>query len=189
MTRIFVISDTHFGHGNIVKFTNDKGEIIRQHPDGRPFTNVHEHDELIIQRWNETVTPQDYVYHLGDVAINKQFVKHGSIHRLLGHKRLVRGNHDICDTKDYLEAGFQEIFGVRVFQPGSYKATEKQKKVGYVLSHIPIHPNSLKEGWINVHGHLHSNVVRLDNGHPDERYMCVSLDHTDYRPVFLLETK
>lgn len=179
---------THtFGHGNIIKFVDDKGEIIRKHPEGRPFVNVHEHDELIIKRWNEIVTPEDHVYHLGDVAINKQIIKHGLTNRLMGHKRLVRGNHDICDTKLYLEGGFQDIYGVRVFQPTSFKWAALDAK-GFVLSHIPIHPKSLKEGWINVHGHLHSNVVRLDNGQPDKRYFCVSLDHTDYKPFLLLET-
>lgn len=177
MAKIYVVADTHFGHGNIIKFLNDSGEIIRQHPEGRPFVNVHEHDELIIQRWNEVVKPEDHVYHLGDVAINKQIIKHGLCNRLLGHKRLVRGNHDICDTRDYIEGGFQEIFGVRVFH-----------KEGFILSHIPIHPKSIKPGWVNVHGHLHSNIVRLDNGLPDERYRCVSIDHTDYKPILLLET-
>ena len=187
MTRLFVISDTHFGHGNIIKFVDDKGEIIRKHPSGRPFETVHEHDELVIQRWNETVTPEDYVYHLGDVAINKQIIKHGLLSRLMGHKRLVRGNHDICDTRDYMK-DFGEIFGVRVFQPGTFKNQQLEGK-GFILSHIPIHPASIKEGWVNVHGHTHSNIVRLENGHPDVRYKCVSLDHTDYRPVLLFETK
>ena len=175
--RIFVISDTHFGHGNIIKFTNDKGEVIRRHPDGRLFKNVHEHDELIIKLWNEIITPEDHIYHLGDFAVSKQVVRHTG-YRLQGHKRLVRGNHDIAETKEYLDAGFKEIYGVRVFH-----------KQGIICSHIPIHPRSLKEGWVNVHGHLHSNVVRLDSGHPDPRYKCVSVEHTDYKPLYLMESK
>lgn len=175
MTKVYVISDTHFGHGNIIKFTNDKGEVIRQHPEGRLFKHIHEHDELIIQYWNEIVQPQDHVYHLGDVVISKQLLKLCT--RLNGKKRLVRGNHDICETEDYLEVGFKEIYGVRVFH-----------KEGFILSHIPIHPRSIKKGWINIHGHTHSNIVRLDNGLPDERYRCVSIEHTMYKPVLLLET-
>lgn len=173
--KIYIISDTHFGHGNIIKFTNDKGEVIRQHPEGRLFKNVREHDELLIQYWNETVTPQDHVYHLGDFAISKQVVKFVGP-RLLGKKRLVRGNHDIAETKEYINAGFKEVYGVRVFH---------QQKL--ILSHIPIHPRSLKPGWVNIHGHLHSNVVRLDNGQPDDRYRCVSVEHTEYKPVYLME--
>lgn len=175
MARIFVIADTHFGHGNIIKFTNDKGEVIRQHPEGRLFKHIGEHDDLLVKEWNKIVTPQDHVYHLGDVAISKQCLRFCNY--LNGKKRLVRGNHDIADTKQYLEVGFQEIYGVRVFH-----------KEGFILSHIPIHPASIKKGWINVHGHTHSNVVRLENGHPDERYRCVSVEHTNYRPVLLLES-
>lgn len=175
MSKIYVVSDTHFEHKNIIKFTDKHGEVIRKHPDGRPWNDVNEHDEYLVRCWNETVTPEDHVYHLGDFAINKLGLRFGQ--RLMGHKRLVRGNHDICDTKAYIEAGFKEIYGVRVFE-----------KHGFILSHIPLHPASIKEGWVNVHGHLHSNVVRLDNGHPDPRYRCVSIEHTNYKPVLLLET-
>lgn len=176
MSKIYVIADTHFMHNNIIKFMNDDNVIIRQHPEGRLFKDCKEHDELLIQYWNETVTPEDHVYHLGDFCINKLGLQYVS--RLMGKKRLVRGNHDICDTEDYITAVFKEIYGVRVFH-----------KEGFILSHIPIHPASIKKGWINVHGHTHSNVVRLENGHPDERYRCVSVEHTSYRPVLLLETK
>lgn len=175
--RIFVISDTHFGHGNIVKFVDKHGEIIRKHPEDRPFKNVHEHDELIIRYWNEMITPEDHVYHLGDFAISKQVIKHVGP-RLSGKKRLVRGNHDIADTKEYIKAGFQEIYGVRVFH-----------KQGIILSHIPIHPGSIKPGWVNWHGHLHFNIVLLDNKQPDVRYKCVSIDHTNYKPLFLMDSK
>ena len=176
MARIFVIADTHFGHSNIIKFTNDQGEIIRKDLNGNAFNNVHEHDELIIRFWNETVLPEDHVYHLGDVVINRKHL--WLCTRLMGHKRLVRGNHDIFKTKEYIENGFDEIYGCRVFP-----------KHGLILSHIPIHPDSLKKDWVNVHGHTHSNIVRLPNGQPDKRYRCVSVDHTSYKPVLLLETK
>lgn len=51
---IFYISDTHFGHENIIKICN------------RPYQNIQEMNEDIIKRWNNKVKPEDNVYFLGD---------------------------------------------------------------------------------------------------------------------------
>jgi calcineurin-like phosphoesterase family protein len=173
MARIFVVSDTHFAHPNIVKFEDETGELIR----GKFWSTAEEHDEAIIANWNETVEDSDHVYHLGDVAMNKRGLE--CVKRLKGRKRLVHGNHDIFPTKLLMEAGFEKIYGVRVFE-----------KHNLMMTHIPIHPDSLKQGWVNYHGHLHHNWV-MNPGYPrlrDFRYQCVSLEHTDYRPKLLLET-
>ena len=58
MSKLFFTSDHHFGHKNILKFSN------------RPFTNVQEMDEIMIQKWNEKVQPEDEVYHLGDFGLS-----------------------------------------------------------------------------------------------------------------------
>lgn len=92
-----------------------------------------------------------------------------------GRKVLVKGNHDIFKLKDYLPY-FDDI---RAYVVGKMKDDRR-----YVLSHIPVHPDNLIRFGINIHGHLHQNVVWLD-GEPDERYHCVSLEHTDYKPVEL----
>jgi calcineurin-like phosphoesterase family protein len=81
---------------------------------------------------------------------------------------LVSGNHDIFDTRLYLEAGFDKVCGARAF-PG----------LKVILTHIPIHSECLKEGWINVSGHLHSNCLS------DRRYINVSVEQINYTPVLL----
>lgn len=172
MTNIWVASDHHFGHNNILRFTDKNGELIR----GKIFKHIEEHDQNIIKWHNELVSPEDHVYFLGDVVINKRFL--WLIRTMNGHKRLVRGNHDIFRTRMYLESGFDEIYGVRVFP--------KTKEGSFIFSHIPLHPESLKSrNWINVHGHLHNSVVMKD-GKPDPQYMCVSLEQTGYKPVLLM---
>jgi calcineurin-like phosphoesterase family protein len=177
MANRFVISDTHFGHTNSwEKFKLPNGDPLR------PFTSTEEMDETMVERWNAVVRPQDTVYHLGDVVINRKSLHH--VKRLNGKKRLVRGNHDIFKDEDYREVGFESLYGVRVFVDQ------------FIFSHIPLHPDCVTERFrVNVHGHLHANEVmrtrtNMVHGYmtglvtePDPRYLCVSVENTDYRPL------
>lgn len=159
----FFISDTHFGHANILTFKRDDGTPLRS------FASIEEHDEVLVQRWNEVVRPQDKVYHLGDVVINRRCLP--VIGRLNGKKRLVRGNHDIFKTSEYLPY-FDEILAYRAFV-----------KEGFICSHIPLHPDSVERWQCNVHGHTHARKMMTEEPRPDHRYLCVSVEQTDYRPV------
>lgn len=168
-TRTFVISDTHFGHANILTFKKANGEPLRS------FSSVEEMDEHMVACWNKVVRPQDKVYHLGDCVINRRCLP--ILARLNGHKRLVRGNHDLFSTQDFMQY-FEEIYGVRVLP-----------KLGVILSHIPIHPESLSRWKCNIHGHLHSNVVRIPEIDDiiDSRYRCVCVEQIDYTPIQIEE--
>jgi len=194
----WVISDTHFGHTNSwEKFKLPDGSPLR------PFTSTEEMDETMIERWNAKVKPQDTVYHLGDVVINKKYLH--LVSRLNGRKILIRGNHDIFGDDDYYNVGFEQIHGVRVF-------VDK-----FILSHIPLHYDCVTERFkVNVHGHLHANeimrpgirqwvekqtrttgtvlyqtdVFRADYcPEPDPRYLCVSVEHTNYEPLHFDEVQ
>lgn len=56
----------------------------------------------------------------------------------------------------------------------------------FLLSHIPIHPDSQAKFRGQIHGHLHSGRVMKD-GKIDPWYYCVSAEHTDFRPLLLDE--
>ena len=173
MSNRFVISDWHFGHENSwKKFKRPDGSPMR------PFSSTEEMDETMIERHNSKVGPNDVVYMLGDVVINKKSLHH--VKRLNGKKRLVRGNHDIFKDADYREVGFESLYGVRVFVDQ------------FILSHIPLHPDCVTDRFkVNVHGHLHANEImgwwmhgyEEDLEVPDPRYLCVSVEHTDYAPL------
>ena len=59
-------------------------------------------------------------------------------------------------------------------------------KKGFIMSHIPIHEGSLSRWELNIHGHLHANVVTKDD-EPDARYYCACVEHTDFKPKLLDE--
>lgn len=164
MSEIFVISDTHFGHENIIKYCD------------RPFHSTGEMDEKMIENWNRVVSPQDKVYHLGDVYMGSQENASKVLPRLNGKKRLILGNHD--DGKDkLLHIHFQKISMWRIF-----------KEFGLLLTHVPVHESNISSigkkndgtpyhELTNVHGHIHTNPS------PKGRYRCVCVEQIDYTPV------
>lgn len=124
---IFVVSDTHFNHKNIIRYSD------------RPFDSVEEMNEALVDNWNSVVTPQDKAYHLGDVIFGKDY---SILKRLNGKKRLIVGNHD--DIKSLAKAEvFQKIYMWRIF-----------REFEITLTHVPLHLESLRTE-INVHGHTH----------------------------------
>ena len=82
---IFFTSDTHFGHDKILRFCPARGEI---------WSTLEEHDQGIIDLWNETVSPEDTVFHLGDFAFAGSKRIQELVKQLHGSIILVRGNHD-----------------------------------------------------------------------------------------------
>ena len=182
MSDIWVISDTHFHHANILNFLDENGELIR----GKQFSTVDEMDECMLENWNSVVKPGDKVYHLGDVQMgNKEhFTKFWS--RLNGTKRLIVGNHD--DIK-FMATGdfFKEVYMWRLLS-----------EFGLLLTHAPIHENSLyrypkkddvnswdkpKEELLNIHGHIHQNPS------PEGRYRCVCVEQINYTPINIEELR
>lgn len=168
MPSVFLVSDTHFGHAGVCRFTDSvTGEKIR------PWTDPAEMDEEMVKRWNETVRPNDKVYHLGDVVINRKALSIMS--RLNGDKVLIRGNHDIFRDEEYRQY-FRELRAYHVMN-------------GMILSHIPIHEQSLGRFGTNIHGHLHTGRVMMPKLHNrgveviDPRYHCVCVEQTDFRPI------
>lgn len=161
MPAVFLVSDTHFGHAGVCRFMRNDGVTKL-----RPFEDPAEMDEFMVKAWNERVGKNDKVYHLGDVVINRKSL--GIMRRLNGDKVLIRGNHDIFRDDEYRQH-FRELRAYHVMN-------------GMILSHIPIHEESLGRFGVNIHGHLHANRVMKD-GAVDLRYHCVCVETTDFAPI------
>jgi len=136
MSKVYVISDTHFGHENITKY--------------RPqFKTSAEHDAYILQNIKNTVGKRDVLIMLGDIAFTRDALL--KLKSIDCRKQLILGNHDM----QFDRGSVKELFDVftRVDSLRTYK--------GVWLSHAPIHPDELR-GKLNVHGHTHNKNINDD---------------------------
>lgn len=131
---IYLISDFHFGHENILRFERHQ------------FHSIAEHDQTILDLWKKSIFTDDIVYFLGDFGtLNDENTE--VFRNLSGKKIMLVGNHDVKAKSYYaLRYKFDEVIDTPMFLC---------KRI--VLSHEPIKVN---DDVINVHGHLHN--AKLD---------------------------
>ncbi len=96
MSKLWVTSDNHFGHANIIEYCN------------RPFKSLEDMNKTMIRKWNERIKPDDEVIIIGDFCFKNTLggkEGEGDIHKashyrdlLNGYKTFVRGNHDRNNT-------------------------------------------------------------------------------------------
>lgn len=154
--RIWVWSDLHFGHKNIIRFSD------------RPFDDIPHMDEMLIANFNECVRPEDVSIWVGDVSFYGPEKTNEILRRCNGYKILVVGNHDIVKRK-VKQMDFDEVHAL-------YHLPHSD--VDLVFTHFPMY--NLPMPWINVHGHLHINH-RIDS----VQHINVCCEFHDYRPLEL----
>ena len=138
----YYISDTHFGHANIINF------------DKRPFKNTAEMECELINRWNFVVTPADTTYILGDFCWSRdedEWIR--ILKQLNGQKVLILGNHDIHQPTTRLRKMFADIRDRK-------EITDNGKHV--IMCHEPIllYKSSYDPKCYMLCGHVH--VTRED---------------------------
>lgn len=169
--NIFFVSDTHYGHQNMLKFKQADGTPLRV------FNDVEHMNETMVENHNSVVKPDDIVYHCGDVFFGEGWKY---LPRLNGRKRLILGNHDNAKSQ-YIQNNFQKILMWRMFP-----------EFGIVVTHVPIHTGSFEmKSLVNVHGHTHRNWVTTTNEQGetvnDKRYFNVCVENHNYTPIHLDE--
>lgn len=154
----FFISDTHFG------------DAPRLRVDKRPFGSIDEMDRALVARWNDAVSPEDDVWHLGDFAFGPPPTRIADwLAALNGRKHLIIGNNDGPGT---------------IEQPG-WASVQHYAEIGVdgkrlVLCHYAFRTwNKMGQGVINLHGHSHGRLK------PAPRQYDVGVDVWDFRPVTL----
>lgn len=154
MNNIFFTGDTHFKHGNIIKYCN------------RPFSSLEEHDETLIQNWNNVVKKEDIVYHLGDFCF-RDFNDY--FYRLNGQIHFIEGNHD-KETHKHRD---------------KFASYSKYKEIGVgdqkiVLCHYAFRIwNKSHYGSWNLYGHSHGSL----SDDPHARAIDVGVDCHNYTPI------
>lgn len=198
MSRVYFCSDLHLGHWNILKYEPIRLDFVWEkyykhktsleefkayvlglydspEEDARAKLKIvlNQHDELIINNWNNTVGKDDVVWFLGDLCMGNRNSVRNYLGRLQGIIRMIKGNHDTLPTKVYLEAGARSVY--------DHPVVLKQH---FILSHAPIEHmfESTNTEFINVFGHVHSNpeIETVTNNQ-----ICVCIERQELKPIQL----
>lgn len=166
---IWFISDTHWGHKNIIQYSN------------RPYADVEEMNEALIENWNEQVKPEDTVYHLGDFAFMpfRDFSK--MLWRLNGHIQFIKGNHDkVIDqhSTELLRSG-------KIESIQSYLEIKPAGQMICLFHYGQRVWNKSHHGSIMLYGHSHGSLPPFGKS-VDVGVDCKEITH-EYRPIHLDE--
>lgn len=149
---IWFISDTHFGHKNIVCGVSEWGDKSGC----RDFPDIPAHDTHIIDLINTRVGRRDTLYHLGDFSFGgeskirnyRDQIECETIH-------LILGNHD-----HHIQRHGGQKYG---FASVQHYVELSTRSVDVVLCHYPIESwSNLERGSIHLHGHVHGKGRSMD---------------------------
>lgn len=197
--NVFVTSDNHFGHVNILKYetkrmdlldvnlTKEISNYIKEHnlsvDDNAQFNLAYDnvmklltvkHDDVMINRWNSVVGKDDLVIILGDFSFLSAQNTMVLLNKLNGDKVLVKGNHDIfIQDKEFDKTLFKGIYD---YVETRYKGQE------LCLMHYPIqsfkHQDRENKCAVLLFGHIHSGKMTLP-----KHSFNVGVDVNNYAPV------
>ena len=177
--KVYFTSDTHFNH-------NPKWKVPLW--EQRGYKSSEEHTNSVINKINETVRPNDILWHLGDFCLNtseSQFeellarINCQSIHFLWGnHNSRIWEAYRKEVLKQYASEDI-EVYPIRyknlVFC-GNYAEITVDGKY-FILSHYPIHVfNYMKDGASHLCGHSHYNLPLSQADNLNSKILDVGID-------------
>lgn len=138
--KIFITSDTFFGRSNIIEIAN------------RPFANVDEMNQALIDNWNKVVGEDDIVYHLGNFAWTPTIADE-VLKVLNGNIKFILGEYD-----DAIKEIYEYYDGIDIIPHEIFK--DYTNKI--VLSHWPLESwHGKNEGIYHFHGNT-LNELKTD---------------------------
>ena len=171
----FFTSDTHFNHANIIRFCN------------RPFKDVEQMNEVMITNWNNAISKDDTVFHLGDFCLGGAAEWTKILDRLNGKIYLIMGNHDLKNIRQGFISRFEHV--------AMQMRIEIGKKRIY-LCHYPFLccEGSYKDDVWQLFGHVHTRRSNsgIDAGRLQYLYPTqydVGVDNNNFTPVSFGQVK
>ena len=166
----WVTADNHFGHANIIKYCE------------RPFSDVDEMDDVMVEEWNAVVGHHDIVHHLGDFCLGNLEMAQSYLSRLNGHITIVDGlhHHDSRWLRGVMKGVGNTYTATGTVMVVKQIAFLKHGDVHVVVSHNPFAQWDRKHhGAIHLHAHSHGNYQG------EGRILDVGVDCHDFRPILL----
>lgn len=169
--KTFFTSDSHFNHANIIKYCN------------RPFIDANDMNEQLIANWNNVVSCDDVVYHLGDFAFGNISDVNRVMHRLnFAHMHFIKGNHDkpfLNWYNDY-KCGNDELARKVTIYPHFLETKIQGNK--FVLCHYAMRVwDQSHRGALHLYGHSHGTLP----DDPNSKSFDVGVDCHNYHPISL----
>lgn len=165
LKNIWVTSDHHFGHKNIIRFCD------------RPFTDTDHMREELIMRHNSVVDHCDDVYFLGDFAFTREDEIEEILIRMNGNKHFIFGNHDKQLRKTRSPRILTEFVWMKDYH--ELKIPNQSKIAPIILLHYPMYTwNRMHHGALHFYGHTHGSVPTVAAG----RGRDIGVDTNDYYP-------
>lgn len=178
--KVWFTADTHFGHGNIIKFcqrpflTPEELETVRRDPRSRfriSDDSVRRHDEALLEAINSRVAEGDLLWILGDFCwgrLTEATAYRGRIR--CRHVHLVWGNHDHRSIRpvfgEVLEQGMVTVDGQEIW-----------------LNHYPMRSwNKSFHGSWHLYGHVHGRLAKEDATNGSSLTKDAGVDACEYRP-------
>lgn len=175
--KVWVTSDIHFGHGNIIKY-NPKS---RGH-----FVSVDDMNAKIIETFNSMVGPDDLTYILGDIGFCKPEQTIRFLSMMNGQKIIVTGNHDtrLVEHPDFNDPAVRKVIGVQhCSAEQKFTRSVDGKKCAIHMFHHPISSwDRMHHGSYHLHGHIHSDA---SDPKPEKRQRDVGMDSNHMKPYLL----
>jgi len=168
--KTFFTSDTHFFHSNIIKYCL------------RPFADATDMNEQLITNWNNVVTPDDVVYHLGDFAFGDANGVDRVMRRLnFKHFHFVKGNHDKPFCAWYHSNKDDTYLAPKVSLYSGHLET-KIENHKFTLCHYAMRIwNESHRSALHLYGHSHGTLP----DDPNSKSFDVGVDCHDFAPISL----
>lgn len=169
MNKTFYISDHHFFHTNIITMCN------------RPFKDLAEMNQSMIDSWNSVVDPLDNVIYGGDLVLGSSRNYREKVKDLLlklnGAKFLVRGNHD-RSRKTMLALGFLDVYPFANLTDSGFNIF----MIHNLMRNFDQYQSNIEAADVVLYGHIHNNTYDDIRIKDHSKFINISVENLNYIP-------